>query len=69
MISKISNYINGNMYNQKAGKLVSTLCKSLVKSACGELAFKTFFIPLYETLKRVRESKHCNLYVFFFLNL
>ena len=61
MISKVSNYINGNMYNLKAGKLVATLCKCLVKSSCAELAFKAFFNPLYETMARIRESHHCNL--------
>ena len=61
--------MNGNMYNQKAGRLVATMCRSFVKSGCGELAFKTFFTPLYETLKRIRESKHCKIKTLFLISL
>lgn len=58
MISKISNYMNGNVYNAKAGKLVMSVCRSLVKSARGDHAFKTFFTPLYGNLKRIRDSSN-----------
>ncbi len=58
MINKMKNYIYGNVYNLKAGKVIASVCRELVKSSCGPLAFKTFFLPVYENLKRIRENSN-----------
>lgn len=55
----MKNYINGNNYNARAGRILASICGFLsMPENFASHAFETFFTLVYENLFRFKESKN-----------
>lgn len=66
IFNKISNYINGNNFIARAGRILSSICGYLCTAPnFSQYAFDSFFKDVYESLRNFKEEKNCKN---FFIN-
>jgi hypothetical protein len=59
ILNKVRNYIDGNTFNVRAGRIVASLCFSLTSSnKFGKVAFGIFFDYVYQNLSKIKSTKH-----------
>jgi proteasome activator subunit 4 len=56
ILNKIKNFINGNSYNIRTGRILASICGSLARSGLGHEAFETFLNYVYENLSKLKLS-------------
>lgn len=68
ILNKISNYINGNNFIARAGRILSSICGYLCTAQnFGQFAFENFFTEVYESLRNFKEGKNCKKFQILFL--
>jgi proteasome activator subunit 4 len=65
ILNKFKNYISGNNYNVKSGKVVASMCGCLASSTQGyaRTCFVTLFDLVYENLRRIKETKSYEVFL------
>jgi proteasome activator subunit 4 len=57
ILNKLKNFIDGNNYNIRSGRIVASICGFLAASGYGRESFETLFNYVYENLSKFKESK------------
>ena len=59
ILHKVKNFMTGNRFNLRAGKLLAGVCLFLAESDIKEIAFETFMNYFYDNLRQISQSANC----------
>ena len=57
ILNKLRNYMSGNIYNTRAGRILASMCSCLVQSGIKTEAFELLFDDVYDNLSKIKDQQ------------